>query len=166
MSVNDARERALMSTETAAATEAVAEAHSVSLSTARKTRGDEVRHVRDTARQVAEEQGTTTLEALPKVAAMHKRTVVASKKAKTESRKNHTMRYIRMEARLSKARRHLMGALQESDGVEFDGEERELLQDTIANVRKLLSLLDRAIADKYDQTWKTELQVLQGGKSA
>jgi hypothetical protein len=37
------------------------------------------------------------------------------------------------------------------------------LQDTITNVKKLLNLLDRAIADRYDQSWKSELRVLEGG---
>lgn len=160
---NEARERATMGAETQEAVAAVASAHGVSFGQARKEYRNEARAIRETARQRAEEKGTTTFDELPKVAAMHGRMVAADRTSREERRKNRTMRFIRMEAKLIKARRQLLGALQESDGVEFDAEERELLQDTITNVKKLLNLLDRAIADRYDQSWKSELRVLEGG---
>jgi hypothetical protein len=140
-----------MSTETAAATAAVAKLHGLSVKQTRLERNDEVRHVRDTARQRAEEKGTTTLAEMPHVAAMHERLVVAEHKSKAERRVNHTMRYIRMEARLSKARRHLQ-ALQERTESSSGEAERELRAATIATVNGCQTLLDRAIGDKRDQS--------------
>jgi hypothetical protein len=59
---NEAMERANMGAETKAAVEAVAKAHGIKFQTARRSRGEEVRRVRETAGENAEKNGTTIEE--------------------------------------------------------------------------------------------------------
>lgn len=166
MGTNEARERVQMAEEDAAAVGAVAEARGISFSQARKKHRNEASHIRDTARQVASDMGTTTAQEIPKVAAHTYRSRRAAKATKDKRRTRVQFRYLEVEGSLTKARRNLLDAVRASEGVEFGDEERELMLDTLDNVKRLLALLDRAIAGAYDKSWKDELRVLEGGKAS
>lgn len=165
-SPNEARERANMTTETQAATEVVAKAYNLSFGQTRKMHGHEARRIRDVARQVAEERGTSTVDEIPQVAARTYQSREADRRTRDDRRQRRTFRYLEVEGSLTKARQNLLAAVRASEGVDFDGEERELLRDTLDNVSRLLALLDRAIAGTYDTSWKDELRVLEGGKAS
>jgi hypothetical protein len=109
-----------MSAETEAAVEAVAEARGLQFGYVRKEFGPEVRHVREHARQRAEE----------------------------------------IEARLLDAQRALIRAIQESEGVTLSAESRALLSETLANIKRLIVIADRAIIDAYDQSWRQEFHLI------
>ena len=166
ITVSELLARASMTAETAAATEEVAKAHGTTFGEASKKRRNEVRRVRETARETAEQKGTTTLDEISAVGAFHAKAVKAERKRHTEHKRKHPIGYLRMEAKLIKARRLVLDALQTSADYDLGHEERELLQETSDGLRKLLTLFDRAIADRYDQSWKTELRVLEGGRAS
>lgn len=163
ITTDEAIRRANMSAETEAAVEAVAQERGVKFAYASKEFASEARTIREHARQVAEDKGTSTLDEIPRVAEFTYKARRAEKEHRESRRRNDTLRYIEMEAALTKARRHLLDAAKAGEGVEFDAEERELLLDSLDNIKRLLVLLDRAIAGSFDKGWKAELQLLEGG---
>jgi hypothetical protein len=152
--------RARMGSETAAAAEAVAKARGVGLGSVRDSRtkaGQDVRRVRETARQLAEERGTSVEEEAPKVAEVIVRQEKAAEATAAERREHADMRFFEMERYLISAKRELMRAVKLAPQVPWDDEQRELLGDTVSNVKALLGLVDAAIAGISGTDWDAEL---------
>jgi len=167
LGVDDARSKASMTAETAAAHEAVVKHYGGSIqSTSRRTHRGVAHRIRDTARQRAEEKGTSTLDEIPAVAEFTFKAEEADKRQAETRRSKHTLRYIEVEQNVTRARRYLLEAAKAAEGVEFDGDERDLLADTLDNVKRLLVLLDRAIAGTYDKGWQQELRLIEGGRAS
>jgi|307.fasta_scaffold66873_2 hypothetical protein len=168
VSADDARRLASMSQETAAATAAVAKHYggSIQATTRSARRSNVARSIREHARERAERKGTSTLDEIPAAAEATFKASKARAREEGERKSRHTLRYIEIEGDITKARRYLLDAAQTAEGVEFDAEERELLADTLDNIKRLLSLLDRAIAGSYDTSWKSELRLIQGGRAS
>lgn len=160
ITVTEARERARMSADRATAADAVAEARGVSFKTANRERGSEVKRVRDAARERAEDKGTSVEEEAPKVAQAIARAEAAAEARGTERRERTGLRYVELEGKLTKAYRALQSALEVARDVPWEDDERELLSDTIANVRALLNLIDTAVAGGADIDWDAELAKL------
>lgn len=149
--------RAAMGAETEAAAEAVAKARGISIgSAARGTRTHETRRVREVARQLAEERGTSVAEEAPRVA----ETLVRAERAQQAEqavRATHTdNRFFDMERYLISAKRELHRAVKLAPQVAWDDEHRELLSETIDNLKSLLGLLDSAISGVSGTDWDAE----------
>lgn len=155
--LTEAMQRAVVGAETEAATEAVAKARGKAFGTAKKSDRQEVKRVRQIARDRAEERGTSIEEEAPKVA----ETIVKSEQAeqkRQDDRKNRLgLRFVEMEKHLDAVKRRLIQAVNLAHDVEWGDEERELLADTLGNVRSLLNLIDVAMAGAADIDWDDEL---------
>jgi hypothetical protein len=119
-------ERASMSAESEAATEAVAEARGITFKTARQSRPVETRRVREIARERAEQRGTTVEEEAPKVADWIVKSEQAEQRRQDERKERIGLRFVEMEGHLTKAKRALVDALNLSHNVPWGDEEREL----------------------------------------
>lgn len=149
--------RSHMGAETAAAAQAVANARGISLSSAQRgTRTHETRQVRETARQLAEERGTSVEEEAPRVA----EAIVKSERADAATaatRASHAdARFFDVEHCLLAAKRELSRAVKLAHAVEWDDEHRELLAEGSADVRSRLGLLDAAIYGDSGTDWDAE----------
>jgi len=163
VSADEARKRANMTAETQAAVEAVAEARGLKFTYASKEFAPEARHIRESARQRAEEKGTSVLEEIPRVAAITY-TAQEAERERDERRAERTpLRHIEIEARLLDAERALVKAIHASERVELSREDRELLGQTLDNVKRLIVIAERAIVDAYDTSWRSEFHLIEGG---
>lgn len=162
MAPNEARGRASMGAETEAATEAVAKARGVKFQTARNERPVEVRRVREIARQRAEDKGTSVEDEAAAIA----ETIAKRERQEAEQRKERAragdLRFVEMEQYLDRAKRPLMDALKLARDIDWSDEHREVLEQTIANVRSLLGLIDVAIVGETDVDWDAELSRITG----
>jgi len=152
-----------MSAETQAATAAVAEARGVQFRYAQQEFGSEARAIRETARQRAEEKGTSTVDEIPQAAAITYRRQHAERERDEQRATRTPLRYIEIEARLNDAQRALVKAIQASESVDLSREDRELLSQTLDNVKRLVVIADRAIVDAYDTSWRGEFHLMEGG---
>ena len=161
--IAEAVTKAAMGAETAAAAEAVAQARGTSLANAQRGRHtDETRRVREVARQLAEERGTSVEEEAPKVAETIVRAEKAEHAVQAERAAHADMRFFEMERYLISAKRELMRAVKLAPQVPWDEEHREMLTETVANVKALLGMLDSAIAGISGTDWDAELAKLGG----
>lgn len=158
--LNEHIERAGMSAEREAAAEAVATARGTSFGQARKSRPDEVRRVREMARERAEQNETTVEDEAPKVAEWIVRAEKAEQKRTDERKDRLGLRFVEMEGHLAAAKRKLTDALNLAHAVPWGDEERELLRDSVANIQALLALVDTALGGMADVDWDAELAKL------
>lgn len=164
MSFTDALERASVSAETEAATEAVADAHGISLSHARKTRQEEIKRVRGWAERRVAEKGTAFSEEVPGIAEFVKRGQDAEQRRKAERKERVSLRAIELEGLLGKMKRTGVQALNLAAEIEWGDEERELLAATVGNVRALVELIDLALTNAASVDWDAELEKMEGAK--
>lgn len=159
----EARERAAMGAETQAATEAVADARGLTFQSARQMRPTEVRRVREIARQRAEDRGTSVEEEAPRVA----ETIARREKAQEDDRRQRAkagdLRLVEMEQYLDRAKRPLLDALKLAREIEWSDEHGRLLEQTIANIRALLNLVDLAIVGEVEVDWDLALSKIAEG---
>jgi hypothetical protein len=160
---DEARLRADMSAEKFAAVKAVAEARNVKPKYAAERYPEEVRRVRETARERAETKRTSVEEELPKAAAWQVKAQTARVREKEEKVQRHGLRYVQTEGKLQDAKRKVIEAIEAAVGVDFDHEERDLLRHTIGEVREALQLAESAIVGKAGAGWDEKLRVLKGG---
>lgn len=153
-------ERARVSAEHEAVIDAVGTARGLSFQQTRKTRPDEVKRVRQMARERAEKHGTTVEEEAPKVADQIAK-LEQAEKARTEERKQKIgLRFVEMEGHLAYAKRRLTDALNLAHQVPWGDEERELLSHTVDNIKALLTLIDTALTGVADVDWDAEMEKL------
>ncbi len=160
--LNESIERARMSGEKEAATDAVAAARGTTFGHARQTRPEEVRRVRQMAQHRAEERGTSVEKEAPKVAEAIVRSEQAEARKSEQRKQQHTLRFVTIEGKLARMLRVGTEILAESYDVPFNEEERELLAESIAKVRALLGLIDLRFTDVSGVDWDTELTKIVG----
>lgn len=161
-SLSESIERAKMGDEKATATEAVATARGAAFGHTRKARPEEIKRVRQIARERAEERGTTVEEEAPKVAQAIVRSEQAEARQTEQRKQQHTLRFVTIEGKLARMLRVGTEILTESYDVPFSEEERELLAESIAKVRALLGLIDMRFTDTSGVDWDTELTKIVG----
>jgi hypothetical protein len=150
--------RARMSGDTAAAAEAVGNARNVTARTAQSSNSplhNEVKRVRDIARDLAEKHGTTVEEEAPKVAETIVRNEEASDQERQERDARTDLRIIELEQHLRRAERSLQAAKNLAGVIGWDDESRELVNTTWANVKALTRLIDALIVGA---DWDKELE--------
>lgn len=161
--LNDYIERAALSDERAAATEAVAKVRGISVGTARQHHADEVREVQATARDRAERRGTTPAEEIPQVVEDRARVQRGLRDAEADRKAAHTLRYVEMEGKIASARRYLSEALRVAEDVPFADDERELITVALGELRAILNLIDTRVTGRADVDWDAELAKITGG---
>lgn len=139
----EAIERAHMSEETAAAVAAVAEIHGVSFGSASKYYRDDVRFVREEAREQAEELGTDYWTALPDAVEALRQKVAHRGEGSGSS---HSQLYLKVNARLIIARDKIRSCVAELREAQFKGEEAEDVNARLEEVRDALDDLERTLA--------------------
>jgi hypothetical protein len=143
----EAIERAHMSEETQAAAEAVAEIHGVSFGSASKYYRDDIRFVRELAREQAEENDSDFWTALPDaIEALRLR--VAHRGLGGGQPTSHSRMFINVDSRLILVREKVASCVEEVRRVESDigKEEIDALSDRIAEVQALLDTLSGALS--------------------
>lgn len=159
-SLPEAIERAGMSAERETVVEAVAQARGLGFKRVRESRPDEVKRVREMARERAERHGTTIEEEAPKVAEWIVKAEVADRNRTEERKQRLGLRFVEMEGHLAAAKRRLTDALNLAHQVPWGTEERELLSHTVNNIKALLALIDTALGGVADVDWDAELAKL------
>lgn len=155
-------ERAGMTAETEAVTEAVSKARGQTFAYTRRQRATEIRHVREEARERAEANGTSIEVEAPKVARAIVRREQAEVEATTQRRDKRGLAYLKLEHRLLSIRGDLLKAHQEA-GENLNASEREALLDTINRLRDVLNLVYARIAGTKTLDWQHELdKILEG----
>lgn len=152
--------RADMGAETQAATEAVATSRGTSFTHTRDHRPTEIRRVREMARERAELNETTVEEEAPRVADWIVKSEHVEQERTEDRRQKLGLRFVEMEGYLAGAKRQLTKALTLAHSIEWDDECRELLHDTVENVKALLGLIDAALVGTADVDWDAEMRKL------
>lgn len=160
---SDAREKAAMSEETFAATEAVAEAKGITVHQARQAHKKDVQAVKTWARERAERGSTLPREELTRAAKDHVRIQKTEQAEREKKKRQHTMRWFHIDGYLDDARRELIKAIDEALIGDLDAEERDLLLKTLDQVTEAARLTREAIIGKSIGTVRTKLEVLKGG---
>ena len=158
--INEAMERAKMSSETETATAAVAEARGTSFGHTRQSRPTEVRRVRDIARERAEKRGTSIEEEAPRIAESIVNVERAGREITARRNDARSLRYVEMERHISAAIRRLTDALRVAQDVGFDDEEVALITHSVAQARLVLNLIDKRLAGAAGVDWDAELAKL------
>lgn len=156
----EAIERAAVGIEKESVIDAVASAENLTFETARK-RYDDVREVRTMAQERAERRGTTVEEEARGVAEERVKERQANKQREQQHKAAHSLRYVEIEGHLAAAQRRLTSALNTAQDVGWDGDEIELIADSVAKIRALLNLIDMRITGEASVDWDAEMEKLE-----
>lgn len=151
--------RAHTSVEKEAVIDAIATAAGTTFTGARQQH-EEIRTVRAVAQERAERRGSTVAEEAVEVARERHIAREADRHREVERKERHTLRYIELEGHVAGAMRRLRAALDMAADVPFTDEERELIADSIAQLRAVLNLIDSRVTGNVDVDWDTELRKL------
>lgn len=160
ISLPEAIDRAQISVERQAAIDAVAKVTGTSFTSVRQGRSEEVREVRDQARDRAERRGTSYEEEVEHVAEQREKSRASASSYREQRTGRRSLRYVEVEGHLAAAKRRLTDALRVAQDVGFEPEEIELLTDTLAQVKAVLNLIDMRLAGDVDVDWDAELEKL------
>ncbi len=158
--LNEEIRMASRSVEVQAATQAVAEAKGTTLGAAERGHRDEIRRVRDTARERAEQRGTTVTDEIPTVAAEREKTRRSNKRLQDERSKRLDARFVEVERHLLESKRRVLRALQVARDIEWTDEHRELITETVGDTRAVLDLLELHVAGTVEIDWDADLKGL------
>ena len=156
--------RAKYSSEQFAALDAVAKARGISHETARSTHSNEVRRVRQFAREAADKKGTSVAAEAAEVAQWAEKSRRAEHNQRAEREAELDYRYLEVERNLLAAKRDLIAALR-VDALEFDEEMKELLTATLDQLRGVLDLVASKFVGASGIDWDGALaNVLKGAE--
>jgi len=166
--LGDAIERAKHSTERQELIEAVAVAHDVTFSTARRNHPDDVRRVRDAVEEAEERKPEITPDEKREVARRTATNIAKSRQIERESREHLRERKsalaVMVEGELTKARYGLIGALNYARDIDRDTFPTEFLdqiQRSLGDIDALVKLVRSAIGGAADIDWDAELEKLE-----
>lgn len=154
-------DRASMGAETHSAAEAVARTRGMSASGARTHRREEVKRVRDIARDRAEHHGTSVEEEAPKVAEQIKAQEEADAFLARERKARLGLRYVEVENILANMYRRGQEALDKMRDTPWEDEQRDLLAGSLANIKAILNLIDMALTGAAEVDWDAEMEKLR-----
>jgi len=139
--LNECIERAKMSSEKEAVTEAVAEARGQAFKTVRMQRAPEIKAVRREAQERAEEKGTTVEEEAPAIAQMVVRVEKSERERHDALIANHDLRWVEALGHISNMKRYGLQFEKLAREMHWDEEEQDLLNRTIDQVHDLLNMM-------------------------
>lgn len=149
--------RAGNTADRAAVVEAVAEVKGIKPTVVDTGHRHAVRRVRQMAEDRAERRGTSVSEEAPNAARSYETMRRAEKRRNETKAANTSIRFLTIDQDLDRARSALIHALNESHGVEWDDESRELITDALAKVKAVIALLDARFTGMTDVDWDREL---------
>jgi len=165
LTIEDAKRLSAQSEETRKFTEAIAEGSGKPIG--QIARGDNTMRpvIIDQARQRAERRGTDPVDEAREIAKRQRQTAEMETRHKQNKASRSSIQFVSIEGKLARAKNFVTEALREAEGVEFQGEEMELMRSTISNLKALLDLLDLRMAGTPDIDWDAEMATLTGGAS-
>ena len=110
------------------------------------------------AKDRAERRGTNAVDEARDLAEQHRKTREMDAEHRKSRAKARTFRYIGIEGDLASAKRKLLNALKDAEGVDFSEEELDLIRDSIAQVRAVLNLLDLRMSGDPNVDWDAEFE--------
>ena len=164
----EAQERANMAEQKQIAVDAVADARGMTFGSARRNRGEEIKHVRATAQERAERKGTSVAEEAPRVAAEIVEAEQAAARRRTERKAATPMNLLSVEEGLAKTKRQLEIVLDDARRIDWDdvGPDDDPFVETIrgmlGQIKRLEQLIELAITNQADIDWDAELSSLTG----
>ncbi len=130
-----------------------------------------VSHTRRVLREADAEEVERIVESLPPAA--RRRLAAATDRVEDRTRRlprpdamdapERSHAYVGIDGRLATATNELRRAIDAARQHEWSGEERELLEERVAELRQLLTLIELAVTDTADVDWDAELANLTGG---
>jgi hypothetical protein len=156
-SLNDQIQLAGLTTEKAAAAEAIAAATGTTAGNVTRAHRNEIADVVHHARERAEAKGTTVEEEIPKAASARAKDKARAKRVEESRKAGHTLVYLSLEGRFMTARRNLTDALKEAHDVDLSDDEMELLRDTVNQLKALIDLIGLRFGGTDDIDWDAEL---------
>jgi hypothetical protein len=152
----DFRELAKLSTQKQHAAEAIARSTGRSVNAAARDR-DAIKAVVSSAQERAERKGTTVDAEIEESAAFREKARISEEKQRADRKKRRTTQFIKVEGDIGVAMSRLRRVLDESDGIDWDEDEQQLLTDAIAKLKALLNLVELRIIGSVDVDWDGEL---------
>lgn len=140
------------------AVKAIAAASGTTITNVAAHKGDQVASVIGVARERAVANNTTVEHEIAEEAEWRAKAQRVNKAESDKRKQNRTAAFIRMENLIGSAMRKLRVALDEAEGIEFEGDELEVLTDTLGRLRGLIKLLDLRIVGTVDIDWDRELE--------
>jgi len=116
----------------------------------------------DQARERAERHGTDAVDEAREIAGRSRLTRESEKKHRKEKAARSSVRFVVAEGKLAKAKRAVLDAMKELEGVDMSDDEMVLMRATVANLTALLNLLDLRLAGSPDIDWDADLARLTG----
>lgn len=163
MTMSEASTRTRMADDRFAATKAVADARGVTVRTAETNRRNETRRVQQIATEKAEKKGTSIEEEAPAVAEWIVKSEKAAANVAASRAKKTDLRLIEVEAKALRMIRQGAELVALVRAVDWDDEAVELIEDSIANIKSMVDLIDIALVGAADVDWDAELAKLTGG---
>lgn len=160
VTITEATERANVGTEKEVATDAVAEASGRSFESVARRERDEVRVVRDEARERAEKRGTSYEEEAREVAQFRQKARETREQQQERRRDRHGMRFVEAEKLLREMRENSRRVVELCREADWDDEAVELLSHTLSDVKALIELAQTALAGSAEIDWDGELAAL------
>jgi hypothetical protein len=157
LSISDAIERARRSTETAEALDAVAEAHGVSVSTASRSHRDEIREVREIARERSERRGTDRAQEARTAARQFREASDRRREIREERKDQLGVLVANARARLETARRGIIDAIELLRDADPSDDAREVLVADMERINITLQLLRNVLTGETGADWDAEL---------
>jgi hypothetical protein len=155
----DVLELAALAEVKRAATEAVADATGLSVTTVRKARAQEVERVERVVREDGPEKAR-------RYAQQQERTRANEERYRKEKLAKKPRAYITIEKEVDKARRALGQAVTYAAGSDLDEEYVEVLRESLRSVQAVLDMLNAAIVGQIAVDWDAELSRLTEGGAA
>lgn len=146
------------------AAQAIADANGIRVDNVLSNRRQDVRDLVDAAQDAADRRGTTVDDEIARKVEWQQKAKQADADRKQARKARHTLRYLQHEEKISKARRLLSEVLNDSEGVEYTAEERQIIADVIGQLRAVINLIDVRITGAADIDWDAELAKMGDAK--
>ena len=146
------------------AAEAIADTEGLRVDNVLSHRRESVRDLLAVALDASERRGTTVEEEITRHAENAAKHKEIEAKRTAEHKTKHTARWLSVEVKIGKAQRLLVEVLDETEGVEFLSDERELMGEALGKLRATLNLIDMRVVGTADIDWDAELQKMGGAR--
>jgi hypothetical protein len=161
MTLTDCIRLSFLSAETQQIAVAVAEGEgSTPAEVAQGRNRQRLRVIEVQARERAERHGTDPVDEARGIAQRSRQTREMEVRHREKAVQRTSVRFTIAEGKLASAKRYVLDAMREVEGVDMTDEEMELMRSTVANITALLNLLDLRLAGQPDIDWDGELERL------
>ena len=160
VSLTDHIARANMSEQRALTAQAVADAYGIKVATVAVNHSDVLAELMAQAQRKVEPGKVEFADALSDVMEFHKKAKKAREEKTTRMKARHGIRFVAVEAEINRSHNAVTRALNEAHGVEWTEHEEQLLRESVARLKAVVSLLEMSVAGVTDIDWDHELAEL------